>query len=39
MPQKQQTPRGHKLNHAGRLYRYFSKHKMDKIVAGGEGKQ
>jgi hypothetical protein len=37
-PQKQLTPRGPKQQPPGRLWRDFSKHKLDKTVAGGEGK-
>jgi hypothetical protein len=38
-PDKKPTPRGPKQDHPGRLSGDFSKHKLDKIVAGGEDKK
>ena len=37
-PERQPTPKGPKLHPRGRLYRDFSKNKLDKTDAGGEGK-
>jgi hypothetical protein len=39
LPQKKTTPRGPKQDSPGRLSRDFSKLRLDKIVAGGKGKQ
>jgi hypothetical protein len=39
LPKKKTTPRGPTQNHPGRLSRDFNKHKLDKIVAGGENKK
>jgi hypothetical protein len=37
-PERQPTPRGPNQDPPCRLFRDFSKHKLDKTVAGGEGK-
>jgi len=39
LPEKQTTSRGPKLDTPGRLSGDFTKHKLDKIVAGWEGKK
>jgi len=38
LPEKQTTPRGPKKDLPGRLFGDFRIHKLEKIVAGGEGK-
>jgi len=38
-PRKQTTPRGPNLDTSGRLSGDFTKHKLDKIFAGREGKK
>jgi hypothetical protein len=38
LPEKQSTPKGSKQDSQGRLSGDVSKHKLDKIVASGEGK-
>jgi hypothetical protein len=38
-PERQPAPRGPKQDPPCRLFRDFSKHKLDKIVAGGESKK
>jgi len=39
LPEKKTTLRGPKQDLPGRLSRYFRKHKLEKIAAGGEGKK
>jgi len=39
LPEKQTTPRGPKQDLPGRLSGDFGIHKLEKIVAGGEGKK
>jgi hypothetical protein len=39
LPEKKITTRRPKQNLPGRLYRDFRIHKLEKIVAGGEGKK
>jgi hypothetical protein len=38
-PERQPAPRGPKLDPQCRLFGDFSEHKLDNIVAGGEGKK
>jgi len=39
LPEKQTTPRGPKQDPPGRLSKNSRIHKLEKIVAGGEGKK
>jgi len=39
LPEKQPTPRGPKQDPPGRLSGDFRKHKLEKLVGGGEGKR